>query len=172
MTLESPADGETRIDIGVVLAAVWARKLRIILVTLLLLAATYAVLLFVPKMYESSAGILVEPRGSAYTDAATIQQQSATTTGNEVRRPLSRPRTSSAFNRCGASPAAAIRLQMPFRNLATRFGRPPLYIHLSSWCGIEPSGRYRGARLAVKRSWVSRRAVAFASVRASPRSSR
>jgi hypothetical protein len=37
---------------------------------------------------------------------------------------------------------------MPFRNLATRFGRPPLYIHLSSWCGIEPSGGYRGALLA------------------------
>lgn len=32
----------------------------------------------------------------------------------------------------GAIPAAAIRPQMPLRNLATRFGRPPLYIQLSS----------------------------------------
>jgi len=52
------------------LGAVWARKLRIILVTVLLLGATYGVLQFVPKMYESEAGILIAPRDNVYTRAA------------------------------------------------------------------------------------------------------
>ena len=52
MTLESPRAEDMRMDIGALLGAVLSRWLRIILVTLLLLAATYAVLLFVPKMYE------------------------------------------------------------------------------------------------------------------------
>ena len=79
MALESPGDHEARIDVGAVLAAVWARKLRIVLVTILLLAATYAILLFVPRQFESSAGILVEPRANAYTNAT--NQPVAATTG-------------------------------------------------------------------------------------------
>jgi polysaccharide biosynthesis transport protein len=76
MALESPGDSEARIDIAAILAAVWARKLRIILVTVLLLGATYAVLMFVPKLYESSASILVEPRSNAYTRAPNDLQSS------------------------------------------------------------------------------------------------
>ncbi len=67
MSLESGTAAETRIDIGTILAALWARKLRILFVTLLLLGATFAVLQFFPKQYESSASILVEPRDNAYT---------------------------------------------------------------------------------------------------------
>jgi hypothetical protein len=52
-------------------------------------------------------------------------------------RPERRPRTSSALMRCGGNPAAAILTQIPLRNLASRFGRRPRYIHLSSWCGID-----------------------------------
>ena len=54
-------------DMGALLGAVWSRWLRIVIVTVLLLAATFAVLLFVPKLYESSAGLLVEQRTNALT---------------------------------------------------------------------------------------------------------
>jgi uncharacterized protein involved in exopolysaccharide biosynthesis len=56
-------------DVRAMLAAVWARKVRIVAVTLILLALTYGILMFVPKMYESEAGILVEPRDSVYLRA-------------------------------------------------------------------------------------------------------
>jgi uncharacterized protein involved in exopolysaccharide biosynthesis len=56
-------------DLGAMVAAVWSRKFRIILVTALLLVATYAALMFVPKMYESSASLLIEPRENSYTRA-------------------------------------------------------------------------------------------------------
>lgn len=57
---------DARIDMGTVLAAVWRRRYRIAIVTALLLAGTYMVLFFVPKMYESSASILVEARTNSY----------------------------------------------------------------------------------------------------------
>ena len=60
---------QTGIDVRALLASVWARKLRILLVTLALLAITYVILMFVPRVYESSAAILVEPRTNAYTQA-------------------------------------------------------------------------------------------------------
>ena len=48
-------------DVKALVAAVLSRGLRILLVTVLLLVATAAILLFVPKSYESSASLLVEP---------------------------------------------------------------------------------------------------------------
>jgi uncharacterized protein involved in exopolysaccharide biosynthesis len=60
---------------GALLGAVLSRWLRIVIVTVLLLAATFAVLLFVPKMYESSAGLLVEQRVNALTRSANEQSQ-------------------------------------------------------------------------------------------------
>ena len=57
------ADDDLRMDAGGLLRAVWARMPRIVLVTVLLVAATFAILLFVPKTFESSASLLVEPRG-------------------------------------------------------------------------------------------------------------
>lgn len=59
------ADDDMRMDAGGLLRAVWARMPRIVLVTVLLVAATFAILLFVPKTFESSASLLVEPRGDA-----------------------------------------------------------------------------------------------------------
>jgi polysaccharide biosynthesis transport protein len=64
---------EESIDASVILRAVVSRLFRIGLVTVLLLAAAYAVLLFVPRLYESRAELLVEPRSTAYTSAASNQ---------------------------------------------------------------------------------------------------
>jgi uncharacterized protein involved in exopolysaccharide biosynthesis len=61
--------GDVRMDMGALVAAVLSRGLRILLVTVLLLVATAAVLLFIPKSYESSASLLVEPRSNIYTRA-------------------------------------------------------------------------------------------------------
>ncbi|HEY0853467.1 MAG TPA: Wzz/FepE/Etk N-terminal domain-containing protein [Devosia sp.] len=62
-------------DLRALLGAVGARWLRIVLVTVLLLGTTYAILMFVPKLYESSASILVEQRTNAFTRTANDQQQ-------------------------------------------------------------------------------------------------
>ena len=60
----------SRIDIGTLISAVWRRMGRIVWVTTGLLAITFVVLMFVPKMYESSASILVEPRDSSFLRAS------------------------------------------------------------------------------------------------------
>jgi len=65
------ADDDMRMDAAGLLRAVLARLPRIALVTVLLLAVTFAILMFVPKTYESSASLLVEPRDSTYTRSAT-----------------------------------------------------------------------------------------------------
>lgn len=70
MTYESPAVRDARIDVGAVLGAVFKRLPRIILITLLLLAAAFAFLMFQPRLYESSASILIEPRDNVYTRAS------------------------------------------------------------------------------------------------------
>jgi len=70
---ESQLLRDARIDIRAVLGAVLVRLPRIILVTLVLLAAAFALLMFQPRLYESSAGILVEPRDNAYTRPANGQ---------------------------------------------------------------------------------------------------
>ncbi len=61
---------DVRMDVKALIAAVLSRGLRILLVTVLLLVASAAVLLFIPKSYESSASLLVEPRSNIYTRAA------------------------------------------------------------------------------------------------------
>ena len=64
------ADDDMRMDAAGLLRAVLVRLPRIVLVTVLLLAATFAILMVVPKTYESSASLLVEPRDSTYTRSA------------------------------------------------------------------------------------------------------
>lgn len=71
---------DVRMDVGALIAAVLSRGLRILLVTVLLLVATAAILLFIPKSYESSASLLVEPRNNIYTRAA----MEAPSSGNSV----------------------------------------------------------------------------------------
>lgn len=70
MSSESTTTEDLRMDIGALFGALWARLLRIILVTLFFIAVAYGVLMFVPKMYESSASLLVEDRSSSYTQSA------------------------------------------------------------------------------------------------------
>lgn len=60
---------DASIDIGIVLGAVLKRAVRIMLVTLILCALAFAMLLFVPRLYESSAGLLIEPRTNSFTRA-------------------------------------------------------------------------------------------------------
>lgn len=72
--VEFPA--EERLDVGALFRAVLSRWLRIVLVTVLLLGTTYAILMFVPRLYESSASMLVEDRGNAFTRAPNEQSMS------------------------------------------------------------------------------------------------
>ncbi len=71
MSVESAEPEDLRMDVGALMRALWSRMLRIVIVTALLLALTFVVLMFVPKMYESSASLLVEDRSSSFTQAPT-----------------------------------------------------------------------------------------------------
>ncbi len=83
MSTESQhADDDMRMDAAGLLRAVWVRLPRILLVTALLLAVTFTFLMFVPKAYESSASLLVEPRESTYTRSATEPASSAASSVN------------------------------------------------------------------------------------------
>ncbi|WP_224702123.1 GumC family protein [Devosia aquimaris] len=82
MTYESSAARDARIDVSAVLGAVIARLPRIIIVTLVLLALAFVAMMFMPRLYESSASILVEPRSNVYTRSA--NEQAPTTNGNET----------------------------------------------------------------------------------------
>jgi uncharacterized protein involved in exopolysaccharide biosynthesis len=66
MTFESQMARDARIDVGELLGAVVKRLPRIAIVTAALLAATFVVVMFMPRLYESSASILVEPRSNIY----------------------------------------------------------------------------------------------------------
>ncbi|SDG70508.1 GumC family protein [Pelagibacterium luteolum] len=61
----APDQVDTSIDAGLILRAVLRSLIRIAFITLLLCAAAYAVLLFVPRVYESRAELLVEPRSNS-----------------------------------------------------------------------------------------------------------
>ncbi len=78
MSVESAPAEDLRMDVGALFGALWARLLRIVLVTALLLAATFGILMFVPKMYESSASLLVEDRTSSFTQSAATTTSAGT----------------------------------------------------------------------------------------------
>ncbi len=78
MSYDSPASEDARIDIAALLGAVVRRLPRIILVTLALLVAGFVVLMFQPRLYESSASILVEPRSNVYLRTSGEQAPSST----------------------------------------------------------------------------------------------
>lgn len=75
---------DMRMDMGALVAAVLSRGLRIVLVTVLLLVASAAVLLFIPKSYESSASLLVEPRSNIYTRASMEAPNSGSSVNTEA----------------------------------------------------------------------------------------
>jgi uncharacterized protein involved in exopolysaccharide biosynthesis len=82
MAHESQIVRDTRIDLGALLSAVIKRLPRIVLVTVLLLGLTYVLLMFTPRLYESSASILVEPRSNIYSRAS--NEQAPALTGSEA----------------------------------------------------------------------------------------
>lgn len=84
MAFESTGENDVRMDIGVMLAAVLRRWFRILLVTALLCGLTYALLLFVPRTYEATASILVEPRQNAFTDPVTARDVPAIPTESTI----------------------------------------------------------------------------------------
>lgn len=67
MTANAADDSDVRVDIAELLGAVLSRWLRVVLVTLALLVATFVILMLMPRLYESSAGVLVEQRQNAFT---------------------------------------------------------------------------------------------------------
>ncbi|MGB3336991.1 MAG: Wzz/FepE/Etk N-terminal domain-containing protein [Devosia sp.] len=77
MAFESQMARDARIDIGAVLGAVVKRLPRIVLVTVALLATAFFVVMFMPRLYESSASILVEPRSNVYFRSANEQAPAA-----------------------------------------------------------------------------------------------
>ena len=82
MTYESPEAQDARIDVAALFGGVVQRLPRILLVTLALLALTFVLLLFVPRSYDSSASILVEPRGNVYSRA--LNEQAPSSSGGEA----------------------------------------------------------------------------------------
>ena len=82
MSVESAPAEDLRMDVRALMGALWARMLRIVIVTALLLVAAFMVLMVVPKQYESSASLLVEDRSSSFTQAA--GSGAATSTGSGI----------------------------------------------------------------------------------------
>ena len=82
MTYEATAEHDARIDVSALIGAVVQRLPRIIVVTLVLLVVTFAALLFMPRLYESSASILVEARNNAYSRVG--NEPTSTSSGNET----------------------------------------------------------------------------------------
>ncbi|HHG89506.1 MAG TPA: hypothetical protein ENJ90_03375 [Devosia sp.] len=80
---DADMDG-AQIDMKAVLGAVWRHRVRIALVTLLLCVLTYVLLSFVPKTYEASASLLVEPRSNIFLRAANDTGNGATGIADSV----------------------------------------------------------------------------------------
>ncbi len=89
MSVESAPAEDLRMDVRALMGALWARLLRIIIVTAVLLAATFIILMFVPKQYESSASLLVEDRSSSFTQAAGTASATSSTGGIAIDALLS-----------------------------------------------------------------------------------
>jgi uncharacterized protein involved in exopolysaccharide biosynthesis len=64
---------DQRIEMGALFGAVLSRWLRILILTAIALGVTFAILLFVPKLYESTAALLVEERANPAVIAPTSQ---------------------------------------------------------------------------------------------------
>ena len=77
MAFESQMARDARIDVGAVLGAVVMRLPRIVIVTAALLVAAFVLTMFMPRLYESSASILVEPRSNIYFRSTSEQVPAA-----------------------------------------------------------------------------------------------
>jgi len=70
MSNEMSGVDDVQVDMKALAGQIWRQKWRIVFVTALLSVLVYAFLLFVPRMYQSSASVLVEPRDSVFSRAA------------------------------------------------------------------------------------------------------
>jgi succinoglycan biosynthesis transport protein ExoP len=77
MTIATPDDRDVRIDMPTLIGAVLSRWLRVLVITIVLLALTFIALMFVPRLYESSATVLVAQRENAFTRAVGEQASSS-----------------------------------------------------------------------------------------------
>ena len=77
MTATGSGPDDMRMDIGALLSAIFRRLIRIALVTGLVVGIAAALLMQMPKLYESSASLLVEPRENAYLRAPGDQGNSS-----------------------------------------------------------------------------------------------
>ena len=91
MTVESLTENDVRMDMGALWSAIRRRWLRVLLVTIVVLAGTYALLLFVPKSYEATASLLVENRDSVYTRPANDTSGSGAFSADELSSIISSP---------------------------------------------------------------------------------
>lgn len=82
MVNDSPAFDDARIDVSALFSAILRRLPRILLVTTGLLVAAFVILMFQPRLYESSASILVESRSNPYVRAS--NEQAPSVSGNEA----------------------------------------------------------------------------------------
>ena len=82
MAYDLPATDDARIDVSALLSAIVRRIPRILVVTLGLLVLTFVVLMFQPRLYESSASILVEDRSNPYVRAS--NEQAPTSSAGDV----------------------------------------------------------------------------------------
>ncbi|NOZ33486.1 MAG: GumC family protein [Alphaproteobacteria bacterium] len=64
-----PSYDDVQLDLRSVVAAIWSQRLRIVLVSVVLMAITFLVLLLVPRQYVATSAILVEARDSPFTRA-------------------------------------------------------------------------------------------------------
>lgn len=69
MTATGNGPDDMRMDVGALLSAIVRRLIRIALVTAVAAGIAAALLMQIPKLYESSASLLVEPRENAYLRA-------------------------------------------------------------------------------------------------------
>ncbi len=77
MTATGSGPDDMRMDMGALLAAIVRRLVRILLVTGVVAGIVAALLIQMPKLYESSASLLVEPRENAYLRAPGDQGSSS-----------------------------------------------------------------------------------------------
>ena len=77
MTATRSGPDDMRMDMGALLSAIVKRLVRVLLVTGVVAGIVAALLMQMPKLYESSASLLVEPRENAYLRAPGDQGNSS-----------------------------------------------------------------------------------------------
>src|SRR4051794_8274684 len=75
--LDTPDNRPTELDLVTLAQALWARKLRILLPTLVVAALAAVVVQLITPEYKSTAGLLLQPQESSFTRPTVDPQGSA-----------------------------------------------------------------------------------------------